>query len=152
MPRARAARHRAFRRLWLCAIVAAMNLASGITASAADGGTAAAAADTSSAAAQLHALFDEHWDTLLRESPSYASFVGDHRFDDRFDDISPAAVQRRRVLLRPGMTEARLDAILARQMPDAEKRRRADVVIPTGLSRHHAQAAVRRLVGELRDA
>ena len=96
MPRARAARHRAFRRLWLCAIVAAMNLASGITASAADGGTAAAAADTSSAAAQLHALFDEHWDTLLRESPSYASFVGDHRFDDRFDDISPAAVQRRR--------------------------------------------------------
>jgi dephospho-CoA kinase len=41
-----------------------------------------------------------------------------------FDKIlvvsAPAAVQRRRVLLRPGMTEARLDAILARQMPDAE--------------------------------
>ena len=67
-----------------------------------------------------------------------------------FDKIlvvsAPAAVQRARVLRRGGMTEARLDAILARQMPDAEKRRRADVVIRTGLSRFHAQAAVRRLL------
>jgi dephospho-CoA kinase len=59
---------------------------------------------------------------------------------------APAAVQRARVLLRGGMTEARLAAIRARQMPDAEKRRRADHVLRTGLSRHHAQAAVRRLV------
>lgn len=59
---------------------------------------------------------------------------------------APAAVQRRRVLRRRGMTEERLDAILARQMPDAEKRRRADVIIRTGLSRRHAEAAVRRLV------
>ncbi|UPY36169.1 dephospho-CoA kinase [Sediminicoccus sp. KRV36] len=67
-----------------------------------------------------------------------------------FDKIlvvsAPAAVQRTRVLRRGGMTEARLAAIRARQMPDAEKRRRADVVIRTGLSRHHAQARVRRLV------
>lgn len=73
-----------------------------------------------------------------------------------FDQIlvvsAPAAVQRQRVLLRPGMTEARLAAILARQMPDEEKRRRADMVIRTGLSRHHAQAAVRRLVRGLSDA
>ena len=65
---------------------------------------------------------------------------------------APAAVQRLRVLGRPGMTEARLTAIRARQMPDAQKRRRADHVIRTGLSRHHAQAQVRRLVGELRHA
>ncbi len=65
---------------------------------------------------------------------------------------APASVQRARVLARPGMTPQRLAAILARQMPDAAKRRRADHVIRTGLSRHHAQAAVRRLVGRARDA
>jgi len=65
---------------------------------------------------------------------------------------APAAVQRLRVLRRPGMTEERLAAIRARQMPDAEKRRHADHVIPTGLSRHFAQAAIRRLVRGLRDA
>ena len=63
---------------------------------------------------------------------------------------APASVQRARVLPRGGMTEARLAAIRARQMPDAEKRRRADHVIRTGLSRHHAQAAVRRLVKGVR--
>ena len=65
---------------------------------------------------------------------------------------APPAVQRSRVLRRRGMTEERLAAIRARQMPDAQKRRRADVVIRTGLSRRHAEAAVRRLVGKLRHA
>jgi dephospho-CoA kinase len=45
---------------------------------------------------------------------------------------APADVQRARVLARPGMTAARLDAILARQLPDAEKRAHADFVIDTG--------------------
>jgi dephospho-CoA kinase len=44
------------------------------------------------------------------------------------------------------MTEAEIDRVLARQMPDAEKRRRADVVVRTGLSRHHAQRQLRRLI------
>jgi dephospho-CoA kinase len=65
---------------------------------------------------------------------------------------APARVQRRRVLRRPGMTPARLDAILFRQMPDSQKRRRADHVIRTGLSRRHAEAAIRRLVTGLRHA
>ncbi|WP_114375383.1 dephospho-CoA kinase [Elioraea thermophila] len=63
---------------------------------------------------------------------------------------APPAVQRARVLARGGMTENRLHAILARQMPDSARRRRADVVVRTGLSRHHAQARIRRLVAKLR--
>ena len=63
---------------------------------------------------------------------------------------APARVQRRRVLARPGMTEALLAAILARQVPDAEKRRRADVVVRTGISRHHADRAIRRVIQEVR--
>lgn len=74
---------------------------------------------------------------------------GPGREFDRIVVVSaPARVQRRRVLARPGMTEARLAAILARQTPDAEKRRRADVVVRTGLSRHHADRAIRRLIRE----
>jgi dephospho-CoA kinase len=62
---------------------------------------------------------------------------------------APAPVQRARVLRRPGMTAGRLDAILARQMPDADRRRRADLLIPTGLSRHFAQARLRRALPAL---
>ena len=63
---------------------------------------------------------------------------------------APAAIQRWRVLRRPGMTPERLTAILARQLPDAEKRRRADRLVHSGLSRHHAQRAIRAIVREIR--
>ncbi|HEY4254643.1 MAG TPA: dephospho-CoA kinase [Roseomonas sp.] len=71
---------------------------------------------------------------------------GEGRTDTVVVVSTPLPVQRWRVLRRKGMTEARFDAIRARQMPDREKRRRADHVVFSGLSRHFAQAAIRRLV------
>lgn len=55
-------------------------------------------------------------------------------------------VQRARVLARPGQSEARLADILARQTPDAEKRARADFIIPTDVSKAETQAAVRAVI------
>ena len=75
---------------------------------------------------------------------------GDHRVDLVVVVSAPPAVQLARVRARRRMTPDQIRAIVARQMPDAEKRRRADVVVRTGLSRHHAQRRLRRLLLDLR--
>jgi dephospho-CoA kinase len=59
---------------------------------------------------------------------------------------APAHVQAARVLARPGMTAEKFAAILRLQIPDAEKRRRADVIIPTGLGRRFSLDAVRGII------
>ncbi|WP_376702619.1 dephospho-CoA kinase [Mesorhizobium sp. ISC25] len=72
---------------------------------------------------------------------------------DRVDKVvvvtAPPEVQRARVLARPGMNKEKLASILARQVPDAEKRRRADFVIDTGQGFDAARAAVKAIIAEL---
>uniref|UniRef100_UPI0015757F4B dephospho-CoA kinase n=1 Tax=Sphingomonas bacterium TaxID=1895847 RepID=UPI0015757F4B len=55
-------------------------------------------------------------------------------------------VQRARVLARPGMSAAKLDAIIARQLPDADKRARADYVIATDVPLDQTRAAVTNVI------
>jgi dephospho-CoA kinase len=59
---------------------------------------------------------------------------------------APADIQRRRAFGRPGMTDDKLTAILAKQMPDAEKRRRADFVVDSSQSFDHARAQIRDIL------
>ena len=68
---------------------------------------------------------------------------------------APPFVQRARVLGRPGMSPEKFTAILGQQMPDVEKRRRADFIAPTGMGKRAALNAIRRaitmLCGEPKD-
>src|SRR6516165_10721998 len=59
---------------------------------------------------------------------------------------APAEVQRARVLERPGMTLDKLESILAKQIPDVEKRRRADFVVDTSRGLEMARAEVRAIL------
>lgn len=61
---------------------------------------------------------------------------------------APAFVQVQRLRARAGMDAARIAAVLARQMPDAEKRRRADYVIPSGLGRAFTRRAIAAIVDD----
>jgi dephospho-CoA kinase len=69
---------------------------------------------------------------VILEIPLLFETEAELRCDVVFCVSAPRAVQKARVMARPGMTEARFRAIRARQMPDAEKRGRADFIIPTG--------------------
>jgi dephospho-CoA kinase len=71
---------------------------------------------------------------------------GDKRVDRVLVMSAPASVQAARLRRRRRMEPEQIAAVLARQMPDRERRRRADDVVRTGLSRHHAQTALRRLI------
>ena len=76
--------------------------------------------------------------------------------DARVDAVivvsAPPRIQRQRVMRRPGMTPERFAGILASQIPDAEKRRRADFVVETGLGKGYTFRALKRIVETLRGA
>jgi len=84
---------------------------------------------------------------VVLDVPLLLETGGEARCDAVVVVSAPAFVQAARVLHRRGMTRERLAAILARQLPDAAKRRRADFVIPTGLDR---RTSLRALAGASR--
>lgn len=75
---------------------------------------------------------------------------GERRVDAVVVVSAPEEVQRARVLERPGMTPEKLDRILAKQVPDAEKRARAHFVVETDKGLDHAFEQVKRIVAELK--
>ena len=83
---------------------------------------------------------------LIFEIPLLFETGSEKEFDKVVVVSAPPDVQRARVLGRQGMTSARLDSILARQMPDEEKRRRADFVIDTGADLSTTEAQVRDIL------
>ena len=111
----------------------------------------------------VHPLVREEEEAFVRDAgQAGAPFVildipllfetgGDKRMDAIIVVSAPADQQRDRVLARPGMTTEKFEAILARQVPDAEKRARADHVIDTGSGLEAARRQVASVVASLRD-
>ena len=98
----------------------------------------------------LDAARAEGRDMVVVDIPLLFETGGDAGVDRTVVVSAPPAVQRERVLARPGMTEARFQAILARQMPDEDKRLRADFVVDSSVGLDHAMAQVERIVAQLR--
>ncbi len=83
---------------------------------------------------------------IVFDIPLLFEKTGNHGLDAVLVVSAPAAMQRERVLARPGMTPEKFEQILKLQISDAEKRARADHVIDTGVSLAETRHAVQRLV------
>ena len=97
-------------------------------------------------------FIDAHRDAqaLVFEIPLLFETGGEREFDKVIVVSASADVQRSRVLTRPGMTASKLDAILARQIPDEEKRRRADFIVNTSGDLSTTESQVRDILACLR--
>jgi dephospho-CoA kinase len=91
-----------------------------------------------------------HAPLIVFDIPLLYEKTGWHSVDAVAVVSAPAAAQRERVLARPGMTAEKFESILRLQVPDAEKRARADYVIDTGVTLDETAEAVRELVEKLR--
>jgi dephospho-CoA kinase len=83
---------------------------------------------------------------VLFEIPLLFETGGEQAFDKVIVVSAPAEIQRERVLSRAGMTEQKLDAILGRQLPDTDKRARADFVVDTGTDLSTTERQVRDIL------
>jgi dephospho-CoA kinase len=89
-------------------------------------------------------------DVIVLDIPLLFETGGEARVDAVVVVSAPADMQRSRVTARPGWDDARLDAILAQQLPDAEKRARADFVIDTSQGLEAAREQVAKVMAALR--
>jgi dephospho-CoA kinase len=105
----------------------------------------------------VHPLVREEEENFLRRVSALAPIAvldipllfetgGERRCDATLVVTAPAEVQRERVLARPGMTAEKFSAILAKQMPDVEKRRRAHFLVDTSRGFLSAEAQVRSIL------
>jgi dephospho-CoA kinase len=85
-------------------------------------------------------------EVVVLDIPLLFETGGEARVDAVVVVSAPADVQRARVLARPGMTPDKLDVLLARQLPDGEKRKRADFVVDTSRGFDAARAQVREIL------
>jgi dephospho-CoA kinase len=83
---------------------------------------------------------------VVLDVPLLFETAADHRCDAVVVVSAPPEVQRRRAFERPGMTEEKFAALLAKQLPDAEKRRRADFVVDSSQSFDHTRAQIRDIL------
>lgn len=90
-------------------------------------------------------------DMVVLDIPLLFETGGEKNVDAVVVVSAPEDLQRKRVLERPGMTVEKLEAILAKQIPDAEKRRRADFVIDTGKGLDAARSQVEAVIAAMRD-
>jgi len=87
---------------------------------------------------------------VVLDIPLLFEGMGERRVDATLVVSAPAFLQRRRVMARPGMTAEKFNGILRQQVPDALKRRKASIVIPTGLGLAPTRAALASAVAGLR--
>jgi dephospho-CoA kinase len=87
----------------------------------------------------------------ILDTPLLFETGGDARVDAVVVVTAPEEVQRKRLLERPNMTEEKFRAMLSRQMPDSEKRRRADFLIDTSRGFDAARADVRKILRDISD-